>query len=43
MYDEEKERLKAELAELKTKVRRNPWPWLAGGIAIGIAIGAFLF
>lgn len=43
MYDEEKERLKAELAELKKKVRGNPWPWLAGGIAIGIAIGAFLF
>lgn len=44
MYDEEKERLKAELAELKKKkVRSNPWPWLAGGIAIGIAIGVLLF
>ena len=37
------EQLEQEIDRLKKKVRSNPWPWLAGGIAIGIAIGAFLF
>lgn len=41
MYDEEKERLRREVEELKVRVRRNPWPWLAGGLAIGFALGAF--
>lgn len=39
--DEEKERLYAEIARLKMKVRSNPWPWLAGGMLIGFAFGLF--
>lgn len=32
--------LEEEIVHLKNKVRRNPWPWLVGGFAVGLVIGA---
>lgn len=43
MYDLEKERLKDEVAELKAKVKKNPWPWLVGGFVLGTIFGVIFF
>lgn len=37
------QKLEQEVIELRARVRKNPWPWLAGGLVIGAVIGAVLF